>query len=180
MEQRRRILLIEDDPAVVQAVRLALRRVAEVDAFATPDDLPVPLALDGYVAAILDMNFHPGDREGRAGLDIIDTLRASDRTLAIVMLTVFGGVTLAVEALKRGASDFLLKPWRNDRLVDAVQRAAELTASQRAGAAMSLEALERQAIARALQENDGNISQAAAALGLTRPALYRRMDKHGL
>lgn len=180
MEPDRRILLIEDDAAVVQAIRLALRNVAEVDAFAGPADLPAPLLLDGYAAALLDMNFRPGDRDGRAGLEIIDRLRGTDPTLAIVMLTVFGGVTLAVEALRRGASDFLLKPWRNDRLVEAIESAAELTAKQRTGVAMSLEAIERLAIARALERNDGNISRAAAALGLTRPALYRRMDKHGL
>jgi ActR/RegA family two-component response regulator len=175
-----RILLVEDDAAVAQAIRLALRAIAEVDVFAAPDRLPVPLRLDGYDAALLDMNFGTGERDGQAGLDVIDALRGADPTLAIVMLTVFGGVALAVEALKRGASDFLLKPWRNDRLVEAMRAAAALTATQRAGAAMSLEAIERHAIARALERNEGNISKAAAALGLTRPALYRRMEKHGL
>lgn len=166
--------------AIVQAIRLALRDIAEVDVFVTPADLPAPLQLDRYHAALLDMNFHAGERDGGAGLDAIDTLRRTDPTLAIVMLTVFGGVVLAVEALKRGASDFLLKPWRNDRLVEAIQSAVTLTTIQRAGAAMSLEAIERHTIAHALERNDGNISKAAAALGLTRPTLYRRMEKHGL
>ncbi|QNQ11096.1 response regulator transcription factor [Sphingomonas alpina] len=173
-------MLIEDDAAIAQAIRLALRNVAEVAWFAAPAELPAPLRLDGYDAALLDMNFTPGERDGEAGLDVIDTIRRTDPSLAIVMLTVFGGVTLAVEALKRGASDFLLKPWRNDRLVAAIGTAVALTAMQRAGAAMSLEAIERHAIAQALERNDGNISRAAAALGLTRPALYRRMEKHGL
>jgi DNA-binding NtrC family response regulator len=180
MEPLARILLVEDDASIVQAIRLALRDVAQVDAFATPAELPVPLQLDRYTAALLDMNFQVGERDGEAGLAAIDTLRQTDPTLAVVILTVFGGVVLAVEALKRGASDFLLKPWRNDRLVEAIQGAVTLTAMQRAGAAMSLEAIERHAIARALDRNDGNISRAAAALGLTRPALYRRMEKHGL
>jgi len=180
MESLCRILLIEDDAAVVQAIRLALRGVAEVEAFADPAALPTSLSLESFDAALLDMNFRPDQRDGSAGLDTIDRLRSIDPALAIVMLTVFGGVAIAVEALKRGASDFLLKPWRNDRLVEAVRTATALTTRQRAGAAMSLEAIERHAIVRALARAEGNISRAAAALGLTRPALYRRIEKHGL
>lgn len=180
METLCRILLIEDDAAVAQAIRLALRGIADVETFADPGTLPVPLTLGLYDAALLDMNFRPDQRDGNAGLDAIDRLRVVDPTLAIVMLTVFGGIAIAVEALKRGASDFLLKPWRNDRLVEAIRAAVALTARQRAGAAMSLEAIERHAIMRALARADGNISHAAAALGLTRPALYRRIEKHGL
>lgn len=175
-----RILLIEDDPAIAQAIALALRGVAAIDHIADPAALPTAAAPELYAAALLDMNFHPGQRDGSAGLDAIDRLRAADPTLAIVMLTVFGGVAIAVEALKRGACDFLLKPWRNDRLVASMNAAIELTARQRAGAAMSLEAIERHAIERAIERADGNISRAAAALGLTRPALYRRIEKYGL
>lgn len=175
-----RILLIEDDPAIAQAIALALRGIAEVDHIAGPEALPAAKAPELYAAALLDMNFRPGERDGSAGLDAIDRLRAADPTLAIVMLTVFGGVAIAVEALKRGACDFLLKPWRNDRLAASTKAAIELTARQRAGAAMSLDAIERHAIERAIERADGNISHAAAALGLTRPALYRRIEKHGL
>ncbi|HWW58926.1 MAG TPA: response regulator [Sphingopyxis sp.] len=139
METLCRILLIEDDAAVAEAIRLALRGIADVETFADPGTLPVPLTLGLYDAALLDMNFRPDQRDGNAGLDAIDRLRAVDPTLAIVMLTVFGGVAIAVEALKRGASDFLLKPWRNDRLVEAIRAAVALTARQRAGAAMSLD-----------------------------------------
>jgi ActR/RegA family two-component response regulator len=181
MEPLGRILLVEDDPAVVQAVRLALRPVAErVDAIGHPDQLARTIVPDRYAAALLDMNFSPGAHDGRGGLDAISAVRAIDPPLAIVVLTVFGGVALAVEALKRGASDFLLKPWRNDRLIEALRAAAALSAEQRAGAAMSLEDVERHAIQRALARHEGNISKAAAALGLTRPALYRRIEKHGL
>ena len=89
--------------------------------------------------------------------------------------------SLAVEALKRGAVDFVLKPWRNDRLLDTLTAAAALTRARREAASdLNLDVLERHAIQRALVRYEGNISQAAAALGLTRPALYRRMSKHGL
>ncbi len=175
------ILLVEDDPAVVQAIRLTLRPAGgDVEAIVHPEGLADSLVPGHFSAALLDMNFRPGEQDGRAGLTAIGMVRAADPALAIVMLTVHGGVALAVEALKSGASDFLLKPWRNDRLVEALQAAAALTTRQRASEAMELDAIERHAIVRVLARHDGNITKAAAALGLTRPALYRRMEKHGL
>ena len=93
-------------------------------------------------------------------------------------MTAYGAISLAVEGLKQGADDFLLKPWRNKLLLEAVRRAAEHTRSARQPA--TLDAVERTAIARALEHHEGNIAQAATTLGLSRPALYRRMAKHGL
>jgi DNA-binding NtrC family response regulator len=85
-----------------------------------------------------------------------------------------------VEALKRGAADFILKPWRNDKLIAAVSAAANITRSRREKETQHLDAVERSAIERALARHEGNISLAASELGLSRPALYRRMAKHGL
>jgi len=108
----------------------------------------------------------------------LDAIKAADPALAVILMTAYGAVSLAVESLKRGADDFLLKPWRNEALVAAVREAAGRTEAARAGT--SLDSLERSAIASALDRHDGNIAQTAAALGLTRPALYRRIAKHGL
>ena len=94
-------------------------------------------------------------------------------------MTTFGGVSLAVEALKRGAMDFVLKPWRNEALAAAMTAAVAATRARRADD-LNLDEMERRAIEQALQRHKGNVSQAAAALGLTRPALYRRMARHGL
>jgi DNA-binding NtrC family response regulator len=99
----------------------------------------------------------------------------------VVLMTALGGVALAVEALKRGAADFVLKPWRNDKLTATIETFAALTRSRRdARDSLNLDLVERRAIERAMARFGGNISQAAAALGLTRPALYRRLEKHGL
>lgn len=175
------ILLVEDDPAVAQAIRLAVRPAGgEVMVVTHPDALAESLEPGRCSAVLLDMNFRPGEHDGRGGIHAIARIRAIDPPLAIVTLTVHGGVALAVDALKAGASDFLLKPWRNARLVEALQSAVTLTARQREGEAMSLEEIERHAIARALDRHEGNVSRAATALGLTRPALYRRIEKHGL
>jgi DNA-binding NtrC family response regulator len=95
-------------------------------------------------------------------------------------MTAFGGVTLAVEMMKKGAVDFVLKPWRNEKLIAAVLAAANITQTRRKAETQQLDALERSAIERALARHSGNISLTAAALGLSRAALYRRMSKYGL
>jgi two-component system, response regulator RegA len=173
-------LIIDDDPDVLKAAAAALARDAgRVDIAATPQGMAEQAPL--YDAVLLDMNFAAGARDGAAGLDSLAQLQAADPALSVVLMTTFGGVALAVEALKRGAADFVLKPWRNEALVQTMGAAADLTAQRRAsGAALNLDDLERRAIARALAVYDGNVSHAAAALGLTRPALYRRMERHGL
>ena len=177
-----KVLVLDDDPDVLKAARMALAPEAlRVDVLDRPDGLDAALAGCAYDALLLDMNFAPGEHTGRAGLAMLDRIQAADGALSVVLMTVYGGVALAVETLKRGAADFVLKPWRNDKLVSAMAAASVLTASRRAARdSMNLDLLERHAIARALARYDGNISQTAAALGLTRPALYRRMAKHAL
>jgi DNA-binding NtrC family response regulator len=179
MERLNAILVIDDKPEVHQAVTLALEPWSvRVESAASPETVPALMAAARFDCALLDMNFAAGERSGREGMTALDMIKAADPTLAVVLMTAYGAVSLAVESLKRGASDFLLKPWRNDALVAAVREAAGRTAEARAGA--SLDSLERSAIAGALGRHDGNIARAAAALGLSRPALYRRMAKHGL
>ncbi len=175
------ILVVDDDPDVALAARLALAGCAgRVETAGSLAQLDRALGQGVFDAVLLDMNFAAGDSSGRAGLDGLGRVRAADPALSAVLMTAYGGVTLAVEALKRGAADFVLKPWKNDRLVEAVAAAAEATRARRTAEAMDLDAIERAAIARALARHGGNISKAAAQLGLTRPALYRRMEKHGL
>ncbi|HEX8623089.1 MAG TPA: response regulator [Allosphingosinicella sp.] len=179
MERLNAILVVDDKPEVHQAVALALEPwVERVESAASPQELPALMAAARYDCALVDMNFAAGERSGREGIMALDMIKAADPTLAVVLMTAYGAVSLAVESLKRGGDDFLLKPWRNEALVAAVREAAGRTRTARAGT--SLDALERSAIAGALGRHDGNIAQAAAALGLSRPALYRRMAKHGL
>ena len=181
MSRLGKVLLLEDDPDVAKAVRMALSREADdVNVLDRPGGVVAAVSGQSYDVALIDMNLAPGEHSGRAGLEALSEIRSTDAALSVVLMTVYGGVSLAVEALKRGAADFVLKPWRNDRLVDALVAAADLTRERRADASLNLDRLERHAIDRALARYDGNISQAAAALGLTRPALYRRMEKHGL
>lgn|SRR5512142_206878 len=178
MGQALSFLVVDDDPDVLKAASATLGRAGAVELAAAPEGLEANA--ERWDAVLLDMNFAAGARSGVEGFDALARLQTADPALAVVLMTTYGGVALAVQALKRGAVDFVLKPWRNEALVEAMQAAAQLTAERRAGANLNLDTLERRAILRALSIHDGNVSRAAAALGLTRPALYRRMERHGL
>ena len=175
------ILIAEDDADVLRAARIALMPFADrVESLSSVDGLDELLTSATFDVVLLDMNFVSGERSGGEGLNALARIRAFDPSLAVVLMTAYGGVALAVDALKRGAADFILKPWRNDKLIAAVAAAANITRSRREKEAPHLDAVERSTIERALARHDGNISLAAAELGLSRPALYRRMAKHGL
>jgi two-component system, response regulator RegA len=175
------VLIVEDDADVQRAARIALAgSVKVIKVLDGPADLETRFEAVTFDVVLLDMNFVAGERSGAAGLDVLARLQELDICLAVVLMTAYGGVSLAVEALKKGATDFVLKPWRNDKLIATVSAAAAATRRRRAAETLNLETLERGAIERALLQHGGNISLAAATLGLSRPALYRRMSKHGL
>jgi DNA-binding NtrC family response regulator len=179
MEPLDAILVIDDDRDVLQAAQLALSpHATRVETADSPDAIVRLLAADRFDCLLLDMNFAAGNRSGTEGMTALATIKQVDPTLAVVLITAYGGISLAVASIKQGAEDFLLKPWRNDALVAAARAAAARTRAAREP--QKLDALERIAIARALDHSEGNIAQAANALGLSRPALYRRMAKHGL
>jgi len=181
MDAALELLVIEDDPDVVQAVRLALAtRSARIQSSRSLDDMETCLEQNSFDTVLLDMNFANGLRDGREGLDGLQRILAADAALAVVLMTAYAGVSLAVESLKRGAADFVMKPWRNDRLIEAVEAAAQTTRRRRAAEDLTLDKVERQAIERALLRHQGNISTAADALGLSRAALYRRKARYGL
>ena len=173
------ILVIDDKPDVHQAIMLALQPyVCRIESASSPEGLEDAMGAGPFDCVLLDMNFAAGERSGRQGLAALEAIKAADPAVSVVLMTAYGAVSVAVDALKRGAHDFLLKPWRNEALVAAVSSAAERTRAERSET--SLESLERAAIARALDRHAGNVARAAAALGLSRPALYRRMARHGL
>ena len=175
------VLVVEDDADVQRSARIALSSFVErVELLGSADKLDDTLAATSYDVVLLDMNFVVGERSGAAGLNALARVQAFDPTLAVVLMTAYGGVSLAVEALKKGAVDFVLKPWRNDKLVAAIIAAAHITQTRRQADNLPLDALERAAIERVLTRHEGNISAAASALGLSRAALYRRMSKYGL
>lgn len=181
MKQIESVLIVDDDADVQRAAGFVLAPHADVIVCSSSlDDMAMQIAAERFDAVLLDMNFALGDHSGRDGLSGLERIQAADPALCVVLMTAYGAVTLAVDALKRGAFDFVLKPWKNDKLIAAVLAAAEKTRAQRVANNLDLDTVERATIERALKQCDGNIAQAATALGLSRPALYRRMAKHGL
>jgi DNA-binding NtrC family response regulator len=173
-------LIVEDDRDVQRAARVALAEHFESIVLAE-NAARMDQWLDTTTdLVLLDMNFALGQHSGRDGLNALARLRVMDPALSVVLMTAYGSVTLAVEALKQGAVDFVLKPWRNEDLVAIARAACARTRAAREGRTLDLDKLERRAIEQALERHHGNISSAAQALGLSRPALYRRMSKHGL
>src|SRR5258706_11046186 len=110
------VLILDDDPDVLKAARVAIAPLAEHVETAT-STIALEEALTTYdcEVALIDMNFVLGDHSGQAGLDALNRVQALDPTLAVVLMTPYGGVTLAGGAPKRRASPFLLEPRRHDK-----------------------------------------------------------------
>jgi DNA-binding NtrC family response regulator len=135
------ILILDDDTDVACAAQMLLRRrhgrVTTLDDPARLSSLleaGVPAQLPDVV--LLDLNFTPGRIDGAEGLAVLDRLRALARPPAVIALTAYADVPLAVEALKRGASDFITKPWDNARLIAAVDGALARRTPASGGAGM--------------------------------------------
>lgn len=184
------ILLLDDDPDVALAAQLLLnRRVGPVTCLGRPAELPAALDRLQPALLLLDLNFGPGRSDGAQGLQLLAEVRRRPQPPVVVVMTAYADIELAVQALKRGALDFITKPWDNVRLVatcrEAVQRALPMPPETGQPPAAeqpvrSLAAQERAAVLAAMAEAEGNLSAAARRLGVSRAALYRRLDKHGL
>ncbi|ESQ88122.1 sigma-54-dependent transcriptional regulator [Asticcacaulis benevestitus] len=137
------ILIVDDDAGVCLAARLALvSHFTQIETFNAPDGLDEVIVSRDIDAILLDMNFRPGANSGQDGLDWLDRLHRLDPSLSIVMMTAFGGVTLAVETLKRGAVDFVLKPWQNEKLIATLSAAVALTHAKREAETLRLRGAE--------------------------------------
>ena len=125
------VLVIDDNEDVLTAIRLLLRGHVETVHTATdPDALPTLLRETRYDCVLLDMNFHRDASSGREGLRWLEHARTIDPAVAVVMITGYGDVDLAVRAMQYGAADFVTKPWSNERLLAAVEAAARLRRSR--------------------------------------------------
>jgi DNA-binding NtrC family response regulator len=124
-------VVVDDDPDIALAARLALRDLFEkVATLPSPDGLEVLLKKETPDVILLDLNFERGATDGREGLGHLDRIMAADPDSAVVIITAHGAVSTAVEAIKRGASDFVAKPWSNERLAATVRSAAALRRSK--------------------------------------------------
>jgi DNA-binding NtrC family response regulator len=124
-------VVVDDDPDIALAARLALRDMFErVETLNSPVELLALLRRENPDAILLDLNFERAKTDGREGLDYLGKIMATDPDAAVVIITAHGGVSIAVEAIKAGASDFVAKPWSNERLEATVRSAAALRRSR--------------------------------------------------
>jgi DNA-binding NtrC family response regulator len=135
-----RVLIADDQPAVIEALRLLLKAEGyEIKAVASPADVLEALSRQSYDAALVDLNYTRDTTSGQEGLDLIARLREVDSTLPIVVMTAWGSVELAVEAMRRGARDFVQKPWENERLLSILRTQIELASALRKGERLEAE-----------------------------------------
>jgi DNA-binding NtrC family response regulator len=127
MAQDATILIVDDDADILLAAQLLLRdHFAHVLTCQSPEDVPALFARRAIDVVLLDMNFARGETSGAEGFTWLARLQAIDADIVVVVITAHGGVQLAVEAMRRGASDFVSKPWSNERLLATVSAALEL------------------------------------------------------
>ena len=126
------ILIVDDDEDILTASRLLLRReFASISTCSDPQEIPKLLVDHDFDVILLDMNFGPGESSGKEGLIWLEKILQIDPQLVVVMITAHGSLNTAVEAMKRGATDFIAKPWQNEKVVATVSTAVQLRRSRK-------------------------------------------------
>src|ERR1700712_3372389 len=115
------ILVVDDDPDVLTAVKLLLKTEAkEVVTEKNPENIRHLMAATKFDIMLLDMNFNSSINTGNEGIFWLKKVKAQDENIAVIMITAYGDIDLAVRSLKEGASDFIVKPWHNEKLVTTI------------------------------------------------------------
>lgn len=119
-----KVLVVDDNNGIRAALKLLLAmHFAEVDAIPSPKELVSRLADFRPDVVLLDMNFHTDINTGNEGLFWLSEIRSRRQDIEVVLFTAYADIQLAVEGMKRGAFDFVVKPWENDRLVEILKAA---------------------------------------------------------
>jgi DNA-binding NtrC family response regulator len=118
------VLVIDDDPDVLTAVRLLLKtETAEVVTEKNPENMRSLLGKKSFDLVLLDMNFNSSINTGNEGLFWLRKIREFGSEAAVIMITAYADIDLAVRSLKEGAADFVVKPWHNERLIATIKEA---------------------------------------------------------
>jgi DNA-binding NtrC family response regulator len=122
-----RILAADDQQHILEAIELLLKPQGyEVDVVRSPELARDALASSSYDAVLIDLNYTRDTTSGQEGLGLLSDIVAMDSTLPVIVMTAWGNVDLAVEAMRRGARDFIQKPWENERLLAILRAQVEL------------------------------------------------------
>lgn len=176
MSDERLLVIVEDDEAFVRTLKRSFeRRGYSVITASSHDELLALLESHEPDYAVVDLKLG-----GSSGLTCVQTLRASDPDMRIVVLTGFASIATAVEAIKLGASYYLAKPSNTDDIEAAFARDEGNPDAPVDGRHSSIKTVEWEHIHQTLVETDFNISEAARRLGMHRRTLARKLEKRQL
>src|ERR1700720_1329228 len=135
-----RILIADDQRDVLEALRILLKGEGyQTDAVTSLAGIFNALEKKDYALLMMDLNYTRDTTSGQEGLEVIPKIQEIDNTLPIVVMTAWATIDLAVEAMKRGARDFVPKPWDNERLLTIVRTQVELASALRRGRKLEAE-----------------------------------------
>jgi DNA-binding NtrC family response regulator len=130
--QGARVLVADDQPDVLQALRLLLKgEGCEIETATSPAGVLAALDVRDFDVALIDLNYARDTTSGEEGLTLLSRLQALDVPMPVIVMTAWGTVDLAVEAMRRGARDFIQKPWDNERVIAVVRTQVELARALR-------------------------------------------------
>jgi DNA-binding NtrC family response regulator len=126
------ILIVDDNKSILSALELLLKgRCGKVKTLSSPNLLLTEIKNESYDVLLLDMNFSAGINTGNEGIYWLQRVLEQEPGLSVVMITAYGDVELAVKAVRMGASDFVLKPWENEKMLTTIESAWKLSQSRR-------------------------------------------------
>lgn len=185
-----KILVVDDNAAVRTSLKVVLSDVFDdIITIGDPHLIPALLKAGDVDAVLLDMNFNASQLDGKEGLLWLTKIKESEMAPAAVLITAFGDVPLAVEAMKIGAEDFVTKPWDNDELIDKLMNAIKINrAAKKKNMVLSqatvlaekenhrrtlkLDELKYEHACEVVRICGGNLSDASRRLGINRQTLY--------
>lgn len=181
---RYHIVAIDDNIALLQTIKLVLGSVFEKVAVISDPKLIQGILAGGNIdAVLLDMNFDNSRLDGSDGLFWLKVIKERENAPAVILITAFGDIRLAVESMKLGADDFVTKPWENEELINKIVGAVQkrnLTKEEPEADNSTLQETERERIASVLLATQNNVTRAAKILGISRRTLYNKIAKYEL
>ena len=190
-----KLLIVDDNKAVRTTLKLVLaEEFDQIVAVGDPRLLPALLQQNDVDAVLLDMNFDNRRLDGADGLFWLGRVKAMGKAPAVVLITAFGDVELAVKAMKQGAEDFVTKPWDNDDLIAKLHRAIDVNRAERTDRdvvatarhvceqeaermGMTLDQVKMEHVKSVVEQCGGNLSQASDMLGINRQTLYNYLKR---
>lgn len=165
------VLVVDDNQSVLVSLKYLLKKTfGKVLTLSSPDTILKVMDEETVQVVLLDMNFALGLNTGNEGLFWLDNIRRRHPDTPVVLFTAYADIELAVEALKRGATDFVVKPWDNVKLVNTLTAAID-----RQGEVLTLQEIEDAHILGAVDKCGGNLKLAADLLGISRQTLYNKL-----